>query len=103
MSVRSMRQREAKEFLDRGEGILLDVRTKEEYAEAHIPNSISIPLKDLEDRFEDDLPNKDAKILIYCRSGYRSEVAGEILQDFGYTNVYNIGGIQSWPFEIVGK
>ena len=101
MFVKSMSQREAKEFLNRGEGVLLDVRTKEEYEITHIKGSILIPLRDLEDRFEEELPNKEEKIFIYCRIGQRSHIAAEILNDFGYINVYNIGGIQSWPYDLI--
>ncbi|MGG7177780.1 rhodanese-like domain-containing protein [Clostridium paraputrificum] len=103
MEIKSMSQREAKKVLDKGEAILLDVRTKEEYEEVHIKNSKLIPLRELEDMLETELPDKEKIILVYCRSGHRSHVAAEILNDFGYKDVYNIGGIQSWPFEVIKK
>lgn len=91
-----------KELLDSTKGvILLDVRTKEEYNEVHIPKSILIPLADLESRAPQKIKDKDAQILVYCRSGSRSAVATRILAKLGYTNVKNIGGIIHWPFETV--
>lgn len=79
--------------------ILLDVRTKEEYSQIHIPNSILIPVEVLKNEAEDKLKDKDSEILIYCRSGRRSIIAAEILVELGYTNVYDIGGIIDWQYE----
>jgi len=47
------------------------------------------------------LPDKDAKILIYCRSGNRSQQASQKLIDMGYSRVYDFGGIKDWPYETV--
>jgi rhodanese-related sulfurtransferase len=47
------------------------------------------------------LTDKDAKILVYCRSGNRSATAAKELIEMGYTDVYDFGGIMSWPYEIV--
>ncbi|MHB8096656.1 MAG: rhodanese-like domain-containing protein, partial [Erysipelotrichaceae bacterium] len=48
-----------------------------------------------------ELPDKDAVILIYCRSGKRSKEASDKLVELGYTNIYDFGGIIDWPYEIV--
>jgi len=94
---------DAKQIMDSGEEyILLDVRTEEEFAEGHIKGAILIPDYELADRAETELPNKDARILIYCRSGRRSANAANALIELGYTNVYDFGGIIDWPFETVG-
>jgi rhodanese-related sulfurtransferase len=91
---------EAKRRLDSGESIiLLDVRTEEEYIQKHIPNSILIPLNDLENDVEAQLPDKDATLFVYCRSGNRSTSASKILVKLGYKNVYDLGGIIDWPYE----
>lgn len=93
---------QVKEDLDQGkEFILLDVRTKEEYEEGHIEGAINIPLKDLAYEVENEIPDKDEVIYLYCRSGVRVLTAGQILYDLGYNQVYNMGGIISWPYEIV--
>ncbi|MEL7655511.1 MAG: rhodanese-like domain-containing protein [Bacillota bacterium] len=93
---------DAKERLDSGEEIiLLDVRTKEEYDTAHIENSVLIPVDELETEAPKSLKDKDTPIFVYCRSGNRSVTAANILVELGYKNVYNLGGIIDWPYEVV--
>lgn len=81
--------------------ILLDVRTESEFAEGHIEGAILIPNTEITSRAEEELPDKDALILLYCRSGNRSKQAAQTLADLGYTNVQEFGGIIDWPYEIV--
>lgn len=75
---------------------IVDVREPMEFEEGHIPHSINIPLSEL-DRIDLD---KDAKVIVYCRSGNRSKAAIERLNDLGYENLANLGGILDWPYEI---
>ena len=99
---RKMSQKDAKALMDSGETfILLDVRTKSEYDEKHISGAVLIPNTELKSRAETELPDKDALILVYCRSGGRSESSSRALVMLGYTNVYDIGGISSWPYDNV--
>ena len=80
--------------------ILLDVRTTQEYNQAHIPGCILIPLDELNNKATSELKDKNAKIIVYCRSGGRSATACSILTNLGYTNVYNmLGGIMGWKYE----
>ncbi|MDF2891608.1 MAG: Rhodanese-related sulfurtransferase [Clostridia bacterium] len=96
----NLEQEEAKKNMDADKSIiLLDVRTPEEYAEVHIPGSILIPLDTIQKEAMNKLPDKDATIYVYCRSGNRSASASKILVDLGYKNIYNIGGIATWPYE----
>ena len=90
---------EAKERLDASEdAILLDVRTQEEFDGGHIPGAVCFPHEDILPEFP--LPfEKDAEILVYCRSGRRSAEAAEKLKHMGYTNVADLGGIVNWPYE----
>ena len=91
---------EAKRRLEIGDEIfLLDVRTPAEYFETHIPSSILIPVDMIEEEALTRLPNKDATIFVYCRSGRRSVTASVALVKMGYTSVYNLGGIIDWPYE----
>ncbi len=76
--------------------VLLDVRTPEEYAGGHIPGAINVPNETIGSDPIDALPNKEQKILVYCRSGNRSKMAAAKLAEQGYTNIVEIGGIQSW-------
>lgn len=91
---------EAKKIIDETDSvIILDVRTDEEYKEQHIPDAILIPDYEIMARAEAELPDKDALILTYCRSGRRSANAANELVSMGYINVYDIGGIVDWPYE----
>ena len=91
---------EAKKILDENpKAILLDVRTEAEYKEAHIPGAILLPVSDIKTKAADMLPDKNALILVYCRSGGRSANAAYQLIALGYTNVYDFGGIINWPYK----
>lgn len=91
---------EARKIMDSQEGyIVLDVRAQEEYDEGHIPGAIVIPHTEIEDRAEEEMPDKGQLILVYCRSGRRSKIAAEALVELGYTNIREFGGILDWPYE----
>ncbi len=92
----------AKALLDNGKDIVLvDVRTAEEYAEKHIPSAILIPNEDIGDSRPKELPDLDATVIIYCRSGNRSKTAAEKLIAMGYTDVRDLGGINDWQYATV--
>lgn len=80
---------------------IIDVRTKEEFELGHIKNAINIPNEEI--LFEDpyELPDKDEILMVYCRSGHRSLQASLKLHLLGYKNIYEFGGINTWPYEIV--
>ena len=93
---------EAKALMDSESGyIIIDARTQSEYDEGHIPGAILIPEYEIADRAENELPDKDQLILVYCRSGRRSKIAAEELVKLGYVNVKEFGGIIDWEYEIV--
>ena len=73
-------------------GVLVDVRTKEEYAEGHIPDSINLPLSHL-DQILKEVPDKNTPLFVYCQSGSRSARAAKSMKKAGYSGVTNIGGI----------
>lgn len=92
---------EAKALMDSEEGyVILDVRTQAEYDEGHIPGAVVIPDTEIEARAEEELPDKDQLILVYCRSGRRSKNAAGILAELGYTNIREFGGILDWPYAV---
>lgn len=93
---------EAKAIIDSGEDyIIIDSRTDAEYAQGHIEGAIMIPEYEIAMRAEEELPDKNALILVYCRSGRRSKIAASQLVKLGYTNVKEFGGIIDWPYETV--
>ena len=81
--------------------IILDVRTAQEYSERHIPGAINIANESIGTEDIPELPDKDQLILVYCRSRNRCKPASETLVKLGYTNIIEIGGINSWPGETV--
>ena len=93
---------QAKEMMDANqEFVLLDVRTPEEFTEGHIEGAILIPYAEIAARAATELTEKDMLILIYCRSGRRSEEAARTIIELGYTNVYDFGGIIDWPYNLI--
>jgi len=95
---------EAKDMIDNNDVIILDVRTEEEFRQGHIEGAILIPDYELHELAEEKLTDKDATILIYCRSGNRSKLASNLLIGMGYQNVYDFGGILDWRYgEVQGE
>ncbi len=93
---------EAKDIMDTESGyVILDVRTQEEFTQGHIPEAVNLDYQEIALKAEELLPDKNQKILIYCRSGRRSKIAAQELLDMGYTNLYEFGGIIDWPYETV--
>lgn len=93
---------DAKKNLDENTDIfLVDVREAGEYNAGHIEGAELIPLSDFEIDFIAMDIEKDRTIYLYCRSGSRSGFAQDILVQMGFTDVYNIGGILDWPYNLV--
>ena len=86
-------------FQNTPQGILLDVRTPEEYAAGHIPQSCNHPLQEIH-TVETRIPDKTTPVFVYCRSGRRSGEAVKQMQQMGYTKAVNIGGILSYTGNI---
>lgn len=73
--------------------VLLDVRTKAEFAERSLARSINIPHDQLRERL-DELGARDRAIVVYCQSGRRSAIAAQILRQAGFRNVTDVGSIE---------
>jgi len=92
---------EAKKMLDEQEVVIVDVRTEAEYAEGHIAGAVLVPNETIGEEAPAELPDKDAVLLVYCRSGNRSKTAANKLLKLGYQNVYDFGGVNTWPYDLV--
>lgn len=80
--------------------VVLDVRETAEYAFNHIPNAISIPLGELENRLNE--LSKEDNIFVICRTGSRSDLASQKLAEKGFTNVINVvPGMSEWTGKTV--
>ncbi|MDY6932414.1 MAG: rhodanese-like domain-containing protein [Halobacteriota archaeon] len=83
-----------------GDFMILDVRTSEEFSGGHIEGAINIDF--YSENFEDEIGKLDRNItyLIYCRTARRSSLVLDIMEDLGFTDVYNLkGGIVRWEEE----
>ena len=88
-NTNSLSPQEAKKLIkDNTFGIILDVRTENEWNNGHHPNATHIPLDKVEKKFNKLFPDKSIKVLIYCRSGNRAGYAAKILNSQEYSNVY---------------
>ncbi len=77
--------------------IVIDVREKDEYLEGYIPGARWIPRGFLEIRVEEQVPEKNADIILYCAGGTRSALAARALNELGYSNVRSMaGGFTAW-------
>jgi len=98
-TVMKINAQQAKNIMDTTQGyIILDVRTPSEYENGHVPGAILLPDYELKEKAASILKDKEQVILVYCRSGSRSSRAAKNLVDLGYTNIYDFGGIISWPY-----
>lgn len=81
-----------------GEGVtVVDVREPDEWDEGHIPGAKHIPRGVLEYHASEQLPDRDANIVVHCAFGGRGSLAAKALKDMGYTNVSNMdGGLNGW-------
>lgn len=70
---------------------VIDVRSAEEYRERHLPNTLNIPVDELEQRIGKVAPDKSAVLLLHCLSGGRSGAGARLLKGMGYSKVFNLG------------
>ena len=92
---------DAHEMMASQEVVVVDVRTREEYDGGHIENAVLVPNESIGGEMPEALPDKEATLLIYCRSGRRSKDAAQKLLELGYQSVYDFGGVIDWPYELV--
>ena len=80
-----------------GEAVIVDVREKDEWDEAHIPNATHLSRGTIELDIEEKVPDLNALIVCHCGGGGRSALAADSLQKMGYKNVRSMaGGFKAW-------
>lgn len=93
---------EAHDLMTSNRTVVLDVRTQQEYDASHIVNARLLPHDAIDAESAAEVaPDKDALVLVYCRTGVRSAEAAQKLAELGYTQVRDFGGIVSWPYSTV--
>lgn len=98
---RSLTPAQGQDMLSHKGVILLDVRTREEFESAHIPGAILLPYDQIDTQTVSFMTDKNAAVVVYCRTGHRSAIAAKALVALGFDNVFDLGGIQSWPYDTV--
>lgn len=76
-----------------GDNIWVDVRSAGEYQQGHVEQAIQIPHTEIADKIATATTDKSQTIYVYCRSGRRSSIAKKALEELGYTDVINLGGL----------
>lgn len=102
-NVPTISPEEAREYLTNSNYQFIDVRTDDEYDSGHIPNSIHIPLHEIQDRMSEIDSLKNKNIIAYCRSGARSSKATKILVKAGFDVLNLSGGVLSWKGDLTKK
>jgi rhodanese-related sulfurtransferase len=83
--------------MNREQGVVIDVSTKEEFSASHIKTSLSVPLEELEARLQVVAKNKSVPLIMVCDSGVRSKRAQATAQKLGYDKVHSLqGGLKAW-------
>ncbi len=101
--VPTVSPKQASAMFDEKQAIIIDVREQEEWDEQHIEGAIFIPLSQVKSRVGELAQYKDSTVIMQCRSGRRSGIAGATLIEAGFSKVYNLeGGILAWDKEKLG-
>jgi len=96
-NIKEITPKEAKALFDKGGVIFLDVRTYKEVKKGKIPGAKHLQRGLIEFKIKNVLPDKNAKVVVYCKSGGRSALATYTLKQMGYTNVMSLkGGFKAW-------
>lgn len=96
--IEEVQPSEAAAEIESGDVALVDVREQTEFEERHIEGAIHVPRSYLESRFEQFVPDRSRRVILYCASGIRSALAAKMLaEELGYEDVSSMaGGITLW-------
>lgn len=83
--------------LQQGGALVLDVRTPAEFAAGHVPGAVNVPFDELDRRAAELPADRDAALVIYCRTGRRSGIAADTLRRLGYSRVFDFQRATDWP------
>src|SRR5262245_6344353 len=87
----------ARDLIEIGEPVIVDVREQDEWDEGHIPGALHIPRGHLESRIERAAPDTSQQVLLYCSAGNRSAFAAKTLEEMGYEDAVSLsGGFTDW-------
>ena len=94
---------QAREMIEKGDTLVVDVRDAPEVQNSgKVAGAVHVSRGMLEFRADPELPThdknfaRDKTVILYCASGGRAALAGKLLKDMGYDQVYNAGGFKDW-------
>ncbi|MCD8352021.1 MAG: rhodanese-like domain-containing protein [Planctomycetaceae bacterium] len=106
MMAKTISPDEVKRWMESGRDFaFIDVREPEEFEKWRIPGAILVPIEPKNtfgQRLRRIVPNQNRDVVLFCRSGRRSDTAALMLRDFGYQKAYNMGGIIDWDYTTEG-
>ncbi|WP_291579691.1 rhodanese-like domain-containing protein [Clostridium sp. UBA6640] len=104
-NIKYINNEQAENLIEENDELLiLDVRSANEFEESRISNAINIPVDELEEEFYELEDYKDRPILVYCKSGKKSSVACNLMEEEGFSNLYNLrDGISDYEGPTVSK
>jgi sulfur-carrier protein adenylyltransferase/sulfurtransferase len=95
--ISEVRAESARELIEGGDPVVVDVREQDEWDEGHIAGAVHIPRGHLESRIERAAPDPSHRVLLYCSAGNRSAFAAKTLEEMGYEDVVSLaGGFTDW-------
>lgn len=101
-AYRSINGNNLQMLMKKGNVVLIDVRSVQDYNKSHIPKAINIPFEILQNKKNIPYEYKNLNVIVYCKSGIKSSKVAALLYDNGFKNVYNLsGGISSYKGELV--
>ena len=96
-AIKTISISDANALLGKSGVVFIDVREADEFKSGHVPGALNIPRGLLEFQIEQQVPDKNTTIVVYCRSGSRSALASATLMRMGYNSVLNVdGGWKAW-------
>ena len=99
MAIQKIDFAQAKQLMDDGDFVLLDVREEDEYRAGHASDAVLLPVGRITaDTAAECIPDSQTTVLLYCRTGRRSQIAAKKLDKLGYTKLYDLGGLFGWPY-----
>jgi len=86
--------------LDNSAITIIDVRTPGEFSKGAIKGSVNIPVDEIAERISTSVTDKNRVLYLYCLSGSRSQMATDILNGMGYSQVFSMtNGLLMWRFK----
>lgn len=97
--IRKLDFAESYDMLTHRDVVLLDVREEPEFITGHAAGAELLPVDEINAETAAELiPSHDMPVMVYCRTGRRSERAAQILESLGYGEIYDMGGLVGWPY-----